>query len=144
MVAPYQHVAVCMDRSDASERALEQARELCSLGDAKLTIVHVAPSPLLLVGDYAAAMPDPADLSSAAREWLQEVVARTPGAEGVLLEGYPPQAVCAWAEGAHPDVLVAAAHRGLVDRVLLGSFAGYLAHHAPCPVLLVRPPAAEG
>jgi nucleotide-binding universal stress UspA family protein len=132
-----------MDRSDASARALQEARELCADAGCRLSIVHVAPSPLLLVGDYAAAMPDPGDLAAAAREWLREVVTDTPGTEGVLLEGYPPQAVVAWAETAKPDLLVAAAHRGLVDRVLLGSFAGYLAHHAPCPVLLVRPPAGE-
>jgi nucleotide-binding universal stress UspA family protein len=38
--------------------------------------------------------------------------------------------------------MVAASHRGMVDRVLLGSFSGYLIHHAPCDVLLVRPEAA--
>jgi nucleotide-binding universal stress UspA family protein len=35
--------------------------------------------------------------------------------------------------------MVAATHRGLVERALLGSFAGYLAHHAPCSVFLVPP-----
>ena len=39
--------------------------------------------------------------------------------------------------------LIAASHRGLVERVLLGSFAGYLVRHAPCAVLLTRPPEAS-
>jgi nucleotide-binding universal stress UspA family protein len=38
---------------------------------------------------------------------------------------------------------VAAAHRGLVERAMLGGFAAYVAYHAPCPVLLVHPPEAD-
>jgi nucleotide-binding universal stress UspA family protein len=36
-------------------------------------------------------------------------------------------------------VLVAARHRGVVERMLVGSFAGHLMHHAPCAVLLIPP-----
>jgi nucleotide-binding universal stress UspA family protein len=35
--------------------------------------------------------------------------------------------------------VVAATHRGLVERALLGSFASHLAHHSPCPVFLIPP-----
>ena len=57
----------------------------------------------------------------------------------VLLHGRPGVAVCEWAETTDVDVLVAGSHRGLLDRALLGSFAGYIAYHAPCAVHLVRP-----
>ena len=43
----------------------------------------------------------------------------------------------------HIDLAVASAHRGRATRALLGGFASYVAYHAPCPVLLVRP-AADG
>ena len=42
------------------------------------------------------------------------------------------------------DLIVGSAHRGVVARTMLGGFAGYVAYHAPCPVLLVHPTAAAG
>ena len=75
-----------------------------------------------------------------ARRWLQVTAARLSGAEAVLLEAaHPGVAVCRWCEAHDVDLIVASAHRGLADRVVLGSFAGYIAYHAPCAVHLVRP-----
>lgn len=142
---PYRHIAVCIDRSDAAAATLSAARALrASVGPGRLSIVHVAPWPLLYTGEAGAWAPDPEDISSAAREWLAEIVADVPEGEGVVLDGYPPAAVCEWAAANDVDLLVAASHRGLVERVLLGSFAGYLVRHAPCAVLLTRPSAATG
>jgi nucleotide-binding universal stress UspA family protein len=104
-------------------------------------LVHVAPWPLLYTGEAGAWAPDPVDIASAAREWLDGVAAGVPEGEAVLLDGYPPAAVCEWAETNVVDLIVAASHRGLVERVLLGSFAGYLVRNAPCSVLLTRPEA---
>ena len=141
--ATYQHIAVCVDRSEAAQDALSEARRLRAVaGPGKLSVVHVAPWPLLYTGEAGAWTPDPEDIESAARTWLDEVVATIPEAECVLLDGYPPAAVCSWAEDAGVDLLVGASHRGLFERVLLGSFAAYLVRHSPCSVLLTRP--AEG
>jgi len=74
----------------------------------------------------------------AAEMWLAEE-ARAVGGEGVLLEGHPANTACEWAADGDVDIMVAATHRGLVERALLGSFASYVAHHAPCPVFLVPP-----
>ena len=138
--SPYGHIAVCIDRSDASLATLAEARALrAALGPGRLTIVHVAPWPLLYTGEAGAWAPDPADIESAAREWLEGIAADVSEGEGALLDGYPPAAVCEWAGTNEVDLIVAASHRGLVERVLLGSFAGYLARHAPCSVVLTRP-----
>ena len=53
--------------------------------------------------------------------------------------GHPAAAVCAWAAREGVNVLVAAPHQGTLARLLLGSFASHLAHHAPCDVLIARP-----
>ena len=136
---PYRHIAVCIDRSDASSATLTEARALrAAVGPGRLSIVHVAPWPLLYTGEAGAWAPDPADIESAAREWLETVAPDVPEGEGVLLDGYPPAAVCEWAADHEVDLIAAASHRGLVERVLLGSFAGYLVRHAPCSVLLTR------
>ena len=58
--------------------------------------------------------------------------------------GQAAAAATSWAEDARADLIVASAHRGVRERLMLGSFAGHLARHAPCPVLLVRPPLAPG
>ena len=144
MTAPYAHIAVCVEDSPASRRALAEAVRLRRLGPGRLSIVHAAPWPLLYTGGLGGWVPDPEDIFAQSRTWLEELAAEIPEAEPVLLTGYPPVAVVEWAEEARPDLIVAAAHRGLVDRLLLGSFASYLAYHAPCSVLLVRPePARE-
>jgi nucleotide-binding universal stress UspA family protein len=136
----FRHIAVCVDRSDAATAALAEARTLRdAVPDARLSVVHVAPWPLLYTGEAGAWAPDPDDIESAARTWLDEIMRDVPEGEGVLLDGYPPAAVCDWAAAEDVDLIVAASHRGLVERVLLGSFAGYLVRHSPCPVMLTRP-----
>jgi nucleotide-binding universal stress UspA family protein len=138
--ARYAHIACCIEDSDASRLALAEARRLRALGPGRLSLVHVAPIPLVYApGAPGVWTPDPNDIAEVERAWLDGVAADVPGAEPVALDGYPPEAVCDWAAEAGVDLLVAAAHRGLVQRMLLGSFAGYLAHHAPCTILLVRP-----
>ena len=39
------------------------------------------------------------------------------------------------------DLIVAAARRGFMERVMLGGFASRLAYSAPCSLLLIHPPA---
>lgn len=136
----YRHIVVCIDRSDASTASLSEARALrAAVGPGRFSILHVAPWPLLYTGEAGAWAPDPEDIASAARKWLDQVAAAVPEAESVLLDGYPAAAVCEWAQANDVDLIVAASDRGLVERVLLGSFAGYLARNAPCSVLLTRP-----
>lgn len=137
--APYDHIAVCIDDSEPSQLALAEGRRLFELGASRLRVVHVVQSPLVFAGGWGGWVPDPDQLTEGARIWLQEQVKDIDGADPVLLEGYPPATVTDWAKVEGVDLVIAAAHRGVVQRALLGSFAAYLAHHAPCPVLLVRP-----
>jgi len=133
--APYAHIACCIDESEGAERALTEARRLRALGPGRLSVVTVAAYPLLVDGDGE----DPDDIEAVAERWLERRMRDVPEGAPVLLHGFPPVAVCEWAREARPDLLVAGAHRSRVERALLGSFAAYLAHHAPCAVLLVRP-----
>lgn len=140
MSAIYPHVAVCVDRSEPARDALQHARTLASaVGAERLSVIHVAPWPLMYAGEAAGWAPPQEDIEASASAWLDEAIKDVPGAVPVLLEGYPPVAVCDWASENDVSVLIAASHRGLVERVLLGSFAGYLVRHAPCAVLLTRP-----
>jgi nucleotide-binding universal stress UspA family protein len=136
---PYEHVACCVEDSNGSRRALEEARRLTAFGVRRLTLVHVVPTPI--VYGESLALPPIDDIADIASAWLAEEFAHIADAERVLLSGHAASSVCAWAREARPDLLVAGAHRGHLDRLALGSFAGYVAYHAPCNVLLVRPDA---
>jgi len=136
----YRHIACCIDDSGASAKALAEAVRLRStFGPGRLSIVHVAPFPRVFASGPGAMVVDCFSLVESAREWLDERAAMVPGAEAVLLEGPPPGVVCEWAKGEAVDLLIAGTHRGPLERMLLGSFAGHLVRHAPCSVLLTRP-----
>ena len=47
---------------------------------------------------------------------------------------FPPAAAIRWVEEEQVDLIVAASHQGAFRRMTVGSFAGYLAYHATCPV----------
>ncbi|KAF9596205.1 hypothetical protein IFM89_007887 [Coptis chinensis] len=61
--------------------------------------------------------------------------------ETVVLDGDPKEMICQVAEQTHPDILVVGS-RGLskLKRTFLGSVSDYCAHHAKCPILIVKPP----
>jgi nucleotide-binding universal stress UspA family protein len=88
-------------------------------------------------------VPDPIDLTSVARQWLEQATAGVEGADLVVLEGHPAAEVCDWAAANDVDLLVCAGHRNLAARITLGSFAHYLVNHSPAPVLVMRPEAEE-
>jgi universal stress protein A len=137
--SPYPHIACCIDDSEASRLALDEARRLRSLAPGRLSLVHVAQWPPPYAGGFGVWLPDPELLFSQARDWLTAQAAAVPEAEAVFLEGYPAAEACEWALEAGVDLMVAASHRGAAARITLGSFAHYLIHHAPCPVLIARP-----
>jgi nucleotide-binding universal stress UspA family protein len=141
---PYEHIACCVDESDASKRALHEAQALrARLGPGRLSVVHTLASPVYFGVYYPPSDPvEPADVP----EWLTALVRETPGAEAVVIDsyvGYPPAETVRWANGEGVELLVAASHRGLFQRMVLGSFAGHLAYHASCPVVLIPPVMAE-
>jgi len=137
--SPYTHIACCIDDSEASRVALNEARRLRALGPGRLSLVHVVQWPPPYAGGFGVWTPDPELLTRGGREWLDEQAAGVPEAEPVLLCGFPAPEVCEWARTAAVDLIVAAPHRGPAARVALGSFANHLVHYAPCPVLIVRP-----
>jgi nucleotide-binding universal stress UspA family protein len=148
MSVSYDHIACCIDESDAADRALAHAAAVRALSGGRLSVVHVLAPPAFLIAMAAglggAPVHDAAVEREAAEMWLAERARTIEGAEPVLLEGHPASTASEWARAADCDLIVAATHRGLVERVLLGSFASYLAHHAPCAVLLVPPGGDEG
>lgn len=127
MSALWPHIACFVDESEASAAALGQAARLRAQAPGRLSVVHIAFGP-------------PHDQPAAPPAWLRDA-ANGAGGEPLLVVnlGAPAAAASEWAERRHVDLIVASAHRDLRQRFLLGSFAGHLAHNAPCSTLLVRP-----
>lgn len=137
----YAHVAVAVEDSPGSHKALQEASRMAALTGARLSVLHVTsiPMPPPYMGEGGVFLPDPETMQAAALTWLTEMVEEIPGATPHVLEGHPPDAVCEWAGDNDVDLLVAGAERGRVERLLLGSFALHLARHAPCDIMLARP-----
>ena len=141
MTTPFQTIGCCVDHSPAGLAvAAEGVRLRDASGDAALHLVHVIEQPPVLHAGPFTYVEPAAVVHSDEDHWLHARVAKIPGAEGVLLEGDPADAVCEWAARAGADLLIVARHRGPLARALRGSFAGRVAEHAPCPVLVLRPP----
>ena len=138
----YRTIACCVEHeSPGSDRALAEARRIASIGASHLTLLHILEPirvyPALPASGAQTWFPDVSEYRTQAEGWLESIAL---GDESrVVVHGAPHQAACEWAQSMGVELLVVGSHRGLIERMLLGSFAGYLAHHAPCPVLLVRP-----
>jgi nucleotide-binding universal stress UspA family protein len=141
MANGYAHIACCLDGSAAGDAALAAAIRMHSLGEGRLTLVHVMEAGLQYAGFATDVGIEDADHS---RAWLEQMLALAPGSDGVLLEGHAPTAVCEWAAGNAVELIVAVRHHGRAERILLGSFASHLAYNAPSAVLLVKPPTPAG
>ena len=144
-VPPFAHIACFVDESEAALRGFEEARRLSGEGT-RLSLVHVVapvPWPVAAGSVFGGVLNDPLAMRNAAEEWLTALADEVPGAEAVLLDGHPAEEAVTFLTESGCDLAVAASHAGRVSRTLLGSFALFLAHHSPCPVLLVPPPPAE-
>ncbi|KAK9156960.1 hypothetical protein Scep_003534 [Stephania cephalantha] len=60
--------------------------------------------------------------------------------ETMMMEGEPKEMICEAVEQTHPDLLILGSRGlGTLKRAFLGSVSDYCAHHAKCPVLIVKP-----
>jgi nucleotide-binding universal stress UspA family protein len=142
-------IVVATDFSAHAQAAQADAIALAKALNAHLVLVHVWQVPLaapegawVLIDDVCT------QLEAAERakqhEALEQVRAELPSAEGLFVVGDPRAGILAAARDKHADLIVLGTHgrRGL-SRVLLGSVAEWVVHHAPCATWLVRHGASE-
>lgn len=150
----FTRILVPLDGSSLSLQALPVAADLAHRYSASLRLVYVLPD-LPAVSGLAGGMAytyDPAADYTVRREEAERVV-REALADPVV-EGLPVDSACLTAEGRpvaqvlveearyrEADLIVMSTHgRGGLARLLLGSVAEGVLHHAGVPVLLVRQP----
>ncbi|KAM3260295.1 hypothetical protein ACQJBY_051513 [Aegilops geniculata] len=150
-------VAVAVDASEESLHALSWALDnvVRLHPGASVVVLHAQHSVDHFVYPVAAhglAYAPPTALDSMRRaqeENSRKVVARAldvcrqkqASATAAVVEGDPKEAICQAVEEMRADLLVLGSRGlGMIKRALLGSVSDYLAHHACCPVLIVKPP----
>jgi nucleotide-binding universal stress UspA family protein len=139
MSSLYSRIACCVDRDDMASEVLAESLRLAGGSPGVVHAVHVvAPPHMVMAGPYAYVAPM-LELRDEAEAWLDDLTDDLPGVSPVLLMGHPAREVCRWAAEAAADLIVAMAHRGAVERAILGGFASYLAYRAPCTVTLLHP-----
>jgi nucleotide-binding universal stress UspA family protein len=134
-------IVVGVDGSPASKQALRWAVEHAALTGATVDVVHALQVP---VTDGWAPMFDLVEnLSKAGEQMLADAVAAVAEAHPAvtmqvrLIEGHPATVLLTQADGADLLVVGSRGHGGFVG-ALLGSVSQYCAHHAGCPVVIVR------
>lgn len=138
-------IVVGVDGSDQSLRAARVAVGLARTHGSKLHLVTVVRPPEGWWGVVGS--PPPAEALSASMERAQRSVLDTTLAalevgdvDIVVTEeiGDPAVALSSYCEQIGAGMLVVGRRgAGLVERIVLGSVADRLAHHAPCPLMIV-------
>jgi nucleotide-binding universal stress UspA family protein len=135
-------IVVAVDGSEAARRALRWALEEARLRRASLDVVHAWQAPYIVPSPFMGVPPDPGVIEKEARSLLERIVdaedtRRQPAPVArILVQDGAARAVLDSARGAD---LVVLGSRGLggFSGLLLGSVSHHVAHHAPCPVVVV-------
>lgn len=144
-IDPVRHVTerivVGVDGSPTAQRALRWALDLARPAHAEVEVVH-AWTPVVLGGPFAPVVVDTETWSDAAVRTLDQAVAAedTSGVHVTrnLSCNGAASAILDAADGADL-VVVGSRGRGGFAGLLLGSVSHQVAHHAPCPIVVVPP-----
>ena len=137
----YKKILVSLDGSEASERALPEAKELARLTGAEVALIRVARARGIVPGT------DPTDKQveavEAAANYLEQIKDNLEK-EGLTATihvhyGHPAEEILNHADSRDVDLIVMSTHgRTGLDRWALGSVAEKVIRHAKQPIHLVR------
>jgi nucleotide-binding universal stress UspA family protein len=140
-------ILVPTDLSEASLQALDYAIEVGAAFEAQLILLFAIDPSLFIIAGQAYAPVPPSLIDEQRREArrmltaaAERAVARGLRARVLVEQGSPYGVIVDTAKRVRADAIVMSTHgRTGVKRALIGSVAETVIHHAPCPVLTVRP-----
>lgn len=144
----YRQILVPLDGSELAEGAIPHAAELAKAFEARVTLlsvieaVAVYPQPGV-VGPVVSVSMDVQDEVAEVTEYLDKVAdkLRQDGIDvlRVVREGDAAAQICDYAKLNRVDMIIMSTHgRSGIQRLVYGSVAEHVLHHATVPVLLVR------
>jgi len=143
-MSPYEFTSVLVpvDGSEGSRKALDCALSICGALDATLTALAVEgklPAYAATAGEVDAVKQEKDEFFARVLEQAREQAAsRGVQASTELVPGHAAEIITHYAK-AHGHDLIVIGHRGhFLGDYLLGSTADRVAHHAHCPVMVVR------
>lgn len=136
-------IVVGVDGSDESRRALQWAVEEARVHAAKLDLVYVYHPPYIPEGIHSEAQADlilhgPEREAARVLETFADEVAGVEVETHAVENSSPAHALVEHARGA-TMLVVSARGLGPFRRLVLGSVSQQVAHHAECPVVIIRP-----
>jgi nucleotide-binding universal stress UspA family protein len=134
-------IVVGVDGSEPSKAALRWALDEARLRGATLRVVYAWSLRYVTAAGIAVPGVDPEQVRADGEEMLDSLLGELPvdglDVERVAIEGGPASVLVEAAEGAELLVVGSRGHGGFAG-LLLGSVSQQCAHHAPCPVVIVR------
>ena len=147
----YRKILVAVDFGEMAKRVLAHAAEEARLHQAELTLLHIFDTQIMDLQLPEELLPSSLEVMQRLRvlaqerlDALQQSVAIP--AQAVLLEkaGGVGRRICEHAaEKGHDLIVIGSQEQGVIGRLLLGSVASTVVHHAHCPVLVVKSPEAN-
>jgi nucleotide-binding universal stress UspA family protein len=133
------------DFSPQSEHAFHLACSVARDHGGRLILLHVAPSPEVIMGEFGMAPPATNDDEVLHRRLNQiQLAGPTIPVDRKVVHGDPADQILAVARASKCDLIVMGTHgRTGLGRLLMGSVAEQVMRKAPCPVLTVKSPLAE-
>jgi universal stress protein F len=138
----FTNVVVAIDGSEDSRKSLDCALSMCGSLGADLTVLAVEGK----LPAYAASLGEVDEIKREKDEFFSRVLAEAEHearGRGVevrtdLVPGHTADVIVHYAMAHGHDLIVVAHHDHFLGDLLLGSTADRVAHHAHCPVMVVR------
>jgi len=138
----YSHILLATDFNIETERVVERAIALADVNQCKLSVIHVIePISIAYGGEFPIDLGDlHKELEKQGREQLQQLAktVNIPDNQCFLEIGLTEKEVLRVAAEKAVDLIIVGSHGKHGLRLLLGSTANAILHHAECDVLAVR------
>lgn len=143
-MANYKNILVAVDYTEEAHKVLEKAKGMAADSGARITLLHVVETVPVVGGpesfsyvDLYVDQPDVIDRALADMKALAAAVGVNID-NFLVLTGVPKHEITSSAEEQGVDLIVLGSHGRHGIRLILGSTAAGVLHHAKCDVLAVR------
>lgn len=141
----YSHILVAIDLTNSAEQLIEKALQLSSKDETKLSLIHAIDYlPYMGFGETALITPTYSipneELINSARQPIEELQKKfgLDSSKLIIELGNAATEIVRFADESNVDLIVIGSHGRHGVKLLLGSTANGVLHHANCDVLAVR------